>query len=170
MSKFLGGGFTSRLMRELRVKRGLTYSVGSIVSGQRDYGRALVSTFTKNKTLKDLLKVTKQTIDDAIAGKIDKEDFERARGGMAGGYPFKFESSAAHVDQLMILDHRGKSHEDFYAFPKEVMKIDYPKIQSAMNNIFAWDKQTIVVVGDKSLKTQLDNFGKVELVDYKDYL
>src|SRR5690606_36290396 len=45
-STFLGGGFTSRLMQELRVKRGLTYSVGAYASSQRTYGRSGISTFS----------------------------------------------------------------------------------------------------------------------------
>src|SRR5690606_14169527 len=40
LSGFLGGGFTSKLIQELRVKRGLTYSAGAYISMQRDYGRA----------------------------------------------------------------------------------------------------------------------------------
>ena len=50
-SKYMGGGFTSRLMQELRVKRGLTYSAGAYASTQKTYGRSGISTFTKNNTL-----------------------------------------------------------------------------------------------------------------------
>ena len=169
-SKFLGGGFTSRLMRELRVKRGLTYSVGSAISGQRDYGRALISTFTKNKTLKDLIQVTKDTIENAVSGKVNMSDFERAKSGMAGGYPFRFESSDAHVSQLLMLDHTGESYKEFYDFPNRVLKMNYGKVKDELSSIFDWQKQTVVVIGDKALVKQLESFGKVEVIDYKSFL
>ena len=36
--QYLGGGFTSVLMEELRVKRGLTYTASAFAGGQKDYG------------------------------------------------------------------------------------------------------------------------------------
>src|SRR5690606_14419423 len=44
LSTYLGGGFTSVLMRELRTKRGLVYSAGAFAAGQRRYGRSAIQT------------------------------------------------------------------------------------------------------------------------------
>ena len=58
MNAALGGGFTSRLVREVRVKRGLSYGVGSSFETMRAGGRFSVSSFTKVKTTQELLQVT----------------------------------------------------------------------------------------------------------------
>ncbi|MFW5887930.1 MAG: M16 family metallopeptidase, partial [Bacteriovoracia bacterium] len=46
MEGLLGSGFTSLLMRELRVKRGLTYGANAFMSRQLFYGRSGITTFT----------------------------------------------------------------------------------------------------------------------------
>ena len=63
-SKFLGGGFTSQLMKSVRVKSGLSYSVGAFAAGQRGYGRSGISSFTKNKTILELISTIKTTVDE----------------------------------------------------------------------------------------------------------
>ena len=58
MNAALGGGFTSRLVREVRVRRGLSYGVGSSFESMRSAGSFSVSSFTKLKTTRALLDVT----------------------------------------------------------------------------------------------------------------
>lgn len=56
----LGGGFSSRLVNEIRVNQGLTYNVSSRFNMFKETGTYLISTFTKNQT-------TRKTIDVALA-------------------------------------------------------------------------------------------------------
>lgn len=75
-SEFLGGGFTSRLMREVRVKRGLTYSIGAYISSQKQYGRSGISTFTKNDSIAKLIEVIDDTVSKVNKG-ISEEELEK---------------------------------------------------------------------------------------------
>jgi len=75
LSSVLGGGFTSLLMQELRVKRGLTYSAGAVVGGQKFYGRSMISTFTKNETITDLLNVIWKSLRELEEGTYQKDYF-----------------------------------------------------------------------------------------------
>lgn len=169
-TEFLGGGFTSRLMRELRVKHGLTYSAGAFAAGQKNYGRSGISTFTKVETVGKLLKVTKDTLDTIISGSINPIDFTRAKGALAGSYPFRFEQNSAYLAQLLFLDHIGQPYSKLYKFPEIVRSYSAKNIQDTTSDIFGWNKQTIVVLGPKSLVKQLKEFGHVIVVPYKKYL
>lgn len=170
-SEFLGGGFTSRLMRELRVKRGLTYTVGAFAAGQKGYGRAGISTFTKNETVDVLLEVTKTTIDQIISGNFNPADFERSRGALSGSYPFRFEVTSAYLSQLLFLDHLGVSYDELYEFQKRVNNISKEQTSKVIGDIFGWDKQTIVVLGSPKLAKELrKKFGKIRVVSYKNFL
>src|SRR3546814_8018322 len=46
----LGGGFQGWLTQEIRVKRGLSYSAGSLLDTRRDAALLLVATQTKNES------------------------------------------------------------------------------------------------------------------------
>ena len=173
-SDFLGGGFTSRLMREVRVKRGLTYSIGAFVSSQKQYGRAGISTFTKNQTIDKLIEV----IDDAVT-KIKTEgitdaDLERSTSGMVGGYPFKFESNPAFLGQLLLLDHIGKPYSDLFDFKDAVKKYNAKDVARKIGDVFSMKKQTIFVLGDKSIEPKLrglvKKYGPLKVVDFKPFL
>jgi zinc protease len=170
VSEFLGGGFTSKLMQELRVKRGLTYSAGSIISLQKYYGRVVLTTFTKNETLKETLNVIKNVLEDISAEKFQEKEVDTIIQNMSGSHPFKFEANKSFVQHLSFFDHIGKSYDDLYNFPKIIKNIQKQDISNISKTAFDWSKLYIIVVGDKSLEDQLKQLGSVELVNYKDYL
>src|SRR5262249_47018745 len=63
MNVALGAGFTSRLVREVRVKRGLSYGVGSSFDTLRTGGLFSVSSFTKVETTEQLLTVIRREVE-----------------------------------------------------------------------------------------------------------
>ncbi len=169
-SEYLGGGFTSVLMREVRVKRGLTYSIGSFAAGQKYYGRSGISTFTRNETAEKLFEVIKGVLERTAGGEISDEDFERVRSAFIGSHPFSLERSSAYLSQLMSLDHVGDSYSRIERFPEILRSYNKQQVISTFKEVFSWDKMKIVVVGDKSLGAQLSKFGKVKVQSYKDFL
>jgi zinc protease len=164
---FLGGGFTSRLMRVLRTENGLVYGAGAAAGMQKEYGRAFISTATANEKLEKLLTLTKETIDSIAAGNIPTDELERSQGLLASGYPFRFEKSNVFLGQLVSLDHLGKSYKTLETYPKRIYNISKKDLSKGMKDIYSWDKQTIFVLGTKSLKKTLSKFGKVKVIPYK---
>lgn len=171
---FLGGGFTSKLMREVRVKRGLTYSIGAYISTQKQYGRSGISTFTKNETIDQLIEVIDQTLGDIEKEGVKKEELDLSLEGMVGAQPFKFESNRAFLAQLLYLDHVGKPYSDLFDFKDAVKKFGPLDVQKKLNDIFSMKKQVILVLGDKrilpSLKKLEKKFGKLKVIDYKPFI
>ncbi|MBT3586693.1 MAG: insulinase family protein [Halobacteriovoraceae bacterium] len=171
LSEYLGGGFTSKLFQEIRVKRGLSYSAWAYAAGQKDYGRSGIGTFTKNKTLIELLEVIEKTLGEVAGGKIENKEVERAKGSLAGSYPFQFELNAAFLGQLLYLDHVGRSYSEVFEFPKQVSNLGKENLVNAAKSIFDWNAQTIVIVGPKKLlKVLKKKFPRVEMKSYKNFL
>lgn len=173
-SDFLGGGFTSKLMREVRTKRGLTYSIGSFIASQKQYGRSGISTFTKNETINRLIEVIDETVSKIAKNGISKEDLEHSSEGMIGSYPFKFESNSAFLSQLLLLDHIARPYSDLFEFKESVAKVTAKEVAQRIKDVYGFDKQIIFVLGDKSIESSLrkltKKYGNLEVIDYKKYL
>ena len=170
LAGFLGGGFTSKLVQELRVKRGLTYSAGAYVSAQRDYGRAGIMTFSKNETATEAISIVRDVFHELSVGKISPEEFKHQQGHQIGGYAFGFEETSAFLGQIMLYDHQGRKLEELVNFPETIAKLTAQELAQADLEIFPWEKLTIVVVGDKSLAEKLSRIRPVKVLDYKDFL
>jgi zinc protease len=164
LSHFLGSGFTSLLLNELRVKRGLTYSAGALASGQRDYGRTLISTSTANDNLGTLLSVIKETLERLQSQQVEENSFLLARQGLAGSYPFKFESSRNYLMEVLIMDHDERDLSELYSFQRKIEKVDLADVSELSKSLFDWNQMTFLIVGDKGLEETLKQFGTVVIV------
>lgn len=173
-SEFLGGGFTSRLMREVRVKRGLTYTIGSYISSQKQYGRSGISTFTKNQTINKLIEVINKSVENILKEGISDQDLENARGGIVGAHPFKFENNRAFLSQLLYLDHIEKPYAELFDFNQAVMKFNSVDVARKIGEVYSMKKQTIFILGDKSIEAELKKlspkFGKIKVLNFKNFI
>jgi zinc protease len=170
MSSFLGGGFTSKLVQELRVKRGLTYSAGAYVSMQRDYGRAGINTFSKNETTAETISIIRNVLSDVANGKFEEKEFNHQKGHLIGGYAFGFEETNAFLGQIMLYDHQRRDLIQLVNFPENIGKMTMSQLANADMELFPWDKLSIVVVGDRSLVKSLSRIRPVKILKYQDYL
>ncbi|EQC46185.1 pitrilysin family protein [Bacteriovorax sp. Seq25_V] len=166
-SDLLGGGFTSLLMNELRVKRGLTYTVSAFAGGQKDYGRSLIRTFTKEETATELIKV----VNDLLTN-LDITDAEvtRVKNSMKGAYPFQFESSSRFLSEILFLDHLGSGYNRLFNFNKNIDPISAQDVKDTISKVFPVGEMDILVLGEKKLLKDLKKLGTVKVHDYKDFL
>ncbi|MBI2518818.1 MAG: insulinase family protein [Bdellovibrio sp.] len=170
VSNLLGGGFTSLLMKAVRSNEGLTYNVSAFAAGQKEYGRSVVSSFTKNETVIPLLEVVRNTLDQVAKREFNLADFERMKSNLIGSHPFAFEKSSALLTQLATLDHSGRPYSDLADFPAIVQKFGPDDTAKAAHAIFDWNRQTILILGDESLKKKIKELGEFESKSYKDFL
>ena len=169
-SRYMGGGFTSVLMQELRVKRGLTYSAGAYSSSQNTYGRTGINTFTKNETIVETLKVIQEVI-ERESKNIPADNFVYLKQFLKGSYLFGLESSTAFLKNLLFFDHTGRPYSDIYKFPSQVDKITKGEAQNKIAKTFDWNYQTKLVLGNKKLIKVLKKAGyEVVVLKYTNYL
>jgi zinc protease len=170
LAGFLGGGFTSKLVQELRVKRGLTYSAGAYVSMQKDYGRAGISTFSKNESAAEVISLVRDIFQDISAKQIKPEEFKHQQGHQIGGFAFGFEETSAFLTQIMLYDHQGRDLQELVNFPDVIASLNPESLAQANLEAFPWARLSIVVVGDKSLEKSLSRIRPVRILNYLDYL
>ena len=170
LSSFLGGSFTSKLVQELRVKRGLTYSAGAYVSMQRDYGRAGITTFSKTETAAETISLIRDVFQDVSTGKFTEVEFKHQQGHQIGAYAFGFEETGAFIGQLMLYDHQQRDLQELVNFQQTIANLKMTDLAQTNFVTFPWDRQTIVVVGDPALEKDLSRIRPVTILKYKDFL
>lgn len=170
-SSYLGDGFTSKLMQTLRVKNGLTYGVYSYAGTQYHYGRAGISTSTKNETVFKILDETRKVIETASSSEgISPFELKARVDYLSGTYLFKFEKSSAYLANILFFEHIGRDYREMFKFPDTIKQFKADEVAKKINEVFNFNDQYIVVVGDKKLKKQLQKLAPVTVMSYKKFL
>ena len=165
MNDILGeGGFTSRLMTEVREKHGLAYMVGSIM--QTSYYTNLGEWFAYSQTRTEKTAEAISLIIDVVKGLRDEPvpeaELQRTKDSLINSFVFGFESSSQIAFQQMMLDYRGYAPGFLETFTDNIAKVTAADVQAVAQKYLHPDALTIVTVGNKAnFDRPLDEFGTV---------
>jgi zinc protease len=96
-----GGGFSSRLMEEVREKRGLAYSVHSNIFPYQHGAVFVGNVATKNEAVGQSLEVIESELKRLAEQGPTTEEFDDAKSYLTGAYALRFESSSSIANQLL---------------------------------------------------------------------
>lgn len=96
-----GGGFSSRLMEEVREKRGLAYSVHSNIFPYQHGAVFVGSVATKNEAVAQSLAVIESELKRIAEEGPSAEELAGAKSYLTGAYALRFESSSSIANQLL---------------------------------------------------------------------
>lgn len=162
----LGGGFTSWLVDEIRVNRGLSYGARSSVSPYAVGGLYQVSTFTKNATTGETIEVALEQLERLRRGDVDEATLQKAQNYINGLYPLRLETSDAIAAALLDLEYYGQSREWLENYAKSIEKVTLDDVKRVATEDFPYDNLLLLVVGDTAaIHDQLTPFGPVEIVE-----
>jgi zinc protease len=95
-----GGGFSSHLMQEIRVKRGLTYGISTALTA---YNKAAVmqgSVATRADAVRQTVQVVKDTLANFAANGPTQQELDDAKTYLTGSFPLAFASNSGTAAQL----------------------------------------------------------------------
>jgi len=158
----LGGGFTSWLVDEVRVKRGLTYSIRSRLEARRATGTLSVSTFSKNATVLDTIKVSLEQLARLRDAAIPAEDLDKARNYLAGLYPLRLETPDALAAEILNVEFYGLGADEINMYQKRVRGAGAEAVKrAALRSVPSRDLAIVVVGPAAELKKSLATLGPV---------
>jgi zinc protease len=96
-----GGGFASRLMEEVREKRGLAYSVHSNLFPYQHGAVFVGNVATKNEAVGQSLEVIESELRRLAEQGPTAEELSSAKSYLTGAYALRFESSSSIANQLL---------------------------------------------------------------------
>lgn len=98
-----GGGFASKLMEEVREKRGLAYSVYSYLQPYDNAAIFAGSVATKNEKLGESLDVIRAQIKQMAEQGPTQADLDNAKSYLTGSYALRFDTSSKIASQLLAI-------------------------------------------------------------------
>ena len=109
-----GGGFQSRLMNEVREKRGLVYSVQSGLNPYAHGGLIVTSAASANERVAETVDIIRQEWKRMAQGGVTAEELTNAKTYLTGSFALNLDSTSSIADLLqnVQIDKLGKDYLD----------------------------------------------------------
>ena len=102
-----GGGFASRLMGEIRNKRGLAYSVGSFFDPGKYPGSFQIVLQTKNSSAHEAIALSIQEMERIQKELVSEKELEGAKKYLIGSFPMRFDTQGKLANFLTQVEYYG---------------------------------------------------------------
>ena len=142
-----GGGFVSRLMEQVREKRGLAYSVYSYFSPLQQEGPFQAGLQTKKEQANDALALVRQVIANYVAQGPSANELRAAKDNLVGGFALRIDSNRKILDNLAVIGFYGLPLDYLDTWSANVEKVTLEQIRSAMQRRVKPAQFSTVIVG-----------------------
>lgn len=144
-----GGGFVSRLVQEVRDKRGFAYSVYSYFAPMRQAGPFQIGLQTQRKQAREAIKVVRQVLGDFVARGPSAEELAAAKANLSGSFPLRLDSNAKLLANVAVIGFYGlpADYLDHYRANIEAVTVDDVKAAFS-RHVRPADLVTVTVAAD----------------------
>jgi zinc protease len=142
-----GGGFTSRLMEEIRQKRGLAYSVQSHFSPLREKGPFEIGLQTRKEQSEEALLLTRKVLADFGVGGPTEKELVEAKQNIIGSFPLRIDSNKKIIGFLAMIGFYNLPLTYLEDYVKAVEGVTVSQVKDAFQRRINPDGMVIVVVG-----------------------
>jgi zinc protease len=144
----LGGGFSSRLNQEIRIKRGLAYGANSSLSARREPGSISARTQTKNPTAPETVAIMVAEMKRLGSEPVPANELEPRKATLIGDFGRGVETTDGIADVLGNYVVQEVPLSELKAFTTKVSAVDPAAVQTAAASLLDPSRASIVVVGD----------------------
>ncbi|HJW41433.1 MAG TPA: pitrilysin family protein [Rhizomicrobium sp.] len=142
-----GGGFSSRLTTEVRVKRGLTYGISTGFADFHQGGLVLGQVATRRDAMDASLAVVRQVLADYAAHGPTAAELADAKTYLTGSYPLAFASNVGIASQLNAFERAGLPLEYVARRNSLIQALTLDDVKRAAARLFDPGRLTVVVGG-----------------------
>lgn len=152
-----GGGFSSRLLTEIRDNQGLAYSINSHFAAGAYPGSFTVSLQTQNPS-------AQRAIDGAITEirkirdhPVSEQELSEAKAFLIGSFPLRMDTTAKIANLLAQVEYFGLGLDYFDQYPKLIGAVTRADVQRVAQKHLDPDRIALVVVAKQSEAKIKDN-------------
>ncbi|MCS6810963.1 MAG: insulinase family protein, partial [Tepidimonas sp.] len=142
-----GGGFTSRLMHELREKRGLTYGVYSAFLAGRHAGAWTVVMQTRPEQAAQAVALIHEVLRRFSREGPSDEELRQAQRALVLGHALKLDTNRKVADQVAALAWAELPLDELATWPQRVQALTRQDLLRAWRRVIDPERLVTVVVG-----------------------
>ena len=142
-----GGGFSSRLMEEVREKRGLAYSVYSNLYPFEHGAVFIGNVATKNDAVGQSLDVIESELKRLAKDGPSADELASAKSYLTGAYALRFESSTSIANQLLAIQIEDLGVDYVQKRNALIEQVSLEDIKRVANRLFEADRLITTIVG-----------------------
>ncbi len=144
-----GGGFTSRIVEEIREKRGWAYSAYSSLAPLKEEGPFVAGLQTRSDQAESALQLLKRVIFRFREEGPTEEELALAKKNIVGSFVLRYDSNAKLLGYLVTIGYYGLPLDYLEWFPKRVEEVTVEEVRQTFQDRFDPEKLSAVVVGPK---------------------
>jgi zinc protease len=141
-----GGGFVSRLVKEVREKRGYAYSVYSVFVPRVLAGPFQIGLQTKREQAQDALKVVDEVLTKFLAEGPTAQELAAAKKNLIDGQALRIDSNAKLLGYLSLIGFYGLSLDYLDQFPQRVAAVTRDDVKAAFRRHVKPENLVTVIV------------------------
>ncbi|MGD0230830.1 MAG: pitrilysin family protein [Syntrophorhabdales bacterium] len=145
---FGGGGLNSRLMEDIRNKRGLAYSVGSIFEGRKYPGSFQVFLQTKNGSAIEAIKAAREEMERLRSGPVSEKELEDAKKYLVGNFAQRFSTQSKIASFFAQVEYYGLGLDYPEKYPSLITAITREDVLRIARTYMHPDDAVTVIVAD----------------------
>lgn len=142
-----GGGFTSRLSREVREQRGLSYSVYSYFQPGLHAGAFVVNLQTRPDQAAQALQVARDVVRGFVAAGPSEAELQAARDNLINGFALRTDSNRKLLDNLALLAAYDLPLDYWQQWTGRVAAVTAQQVKAAFARVVQPERLVSVVVG-----------------------
>lgn len=162
-----GGGFSSRLFRDLRTIKGLAYGVGGGIGTSFDHRGVLrLAMGTKSQSTVEAIHGLFQEVDDLPTHPITEAEIKLAKDSILNSFVFNFDSPDKVLRERMAYEFYGYPQDYLDRFRAGVEKVQAADVARVAAKYMRKEKLAVLVVGNTAeFDKPLSSLGAVTTVD-----
>lgn len=163
MDYILGGGFTSRLVQEIRSNQGLAYSVDSDLDvGRRFIGTIGVDTETKSGSTVHTISLIREIVASMTKAPVSDQELALAKDSIVNSFIFGFTKPDVVVNQQARLEFYGYPQDYLEKYRENIRKVTKDDVLRVSRQYLHPMQMVLMVVGnEKDFDKPLNSLGPV---------
>jgi zinc protease len=145
-----GGGFASRLMKVVRSKAGLAYSIGSGFQAGKFPGAFVIALETKNASANEAIKLILQQLQEIQQSPVSAAELDSAKRYLIGSFPLKLDRQSEILGFMLQTEIYGLGLDYAERYPKIISAITAADVQAVAQKYLHPNAIDLVAVANQS--------------------